>query len=77
MEVSIRKVRESRREYHQVVRIRAGREEETEHKHTPPPHSKICEKLFSPSTEILHTIPTSGSRQAKHVLSKPVVTAVF
>lgn len=77
MEVSIRKVRESRKGIPPSRTYTCGEGEEIEHKHTPPPHSKICAKLFSLSTGILHTIPTSGSRQAKHVLSKPVVTAVF
>lgn len=60
---------------------RAEREDEKEHRHTTTTHHHTSKSLrelpFSPGTKILHTIPTSGSRQAKRVASKPVVTAVF
>lgn len=79
MEVSIkRRLGRVEREYHQAVKIRLEREEEGEHKHTPPPHSRTCAKLCSPSTEILHTpFRRPGPGKQNVVPYKPVVTAAF
>lgn len=79
MEVSIKKGKGESRKGITPSRTYVGavREEGREHKRTPPPHSKNLRQAFLSSTEVLHTIPTSGSRQAKRVPSKPVVTAVL